>query len=834
MEHHHHHQSFPQLKLSLDQVRHSSYTRLDKSRQLSKMLNDPNTPSVAISMNHGIPGPNPPSADGSISRVSKETELLPVEDSRFTKMGSQPELVARKYHEKLSEVPQNDPKYAFNHFTMQFNSKALEKAYLLHQHDNMSLRSLYPALQIIASALVEVLSFENDSNDSLLTVNWSFGTILVLISFFTAFAVKKGNNNSWVILGRNVSRHSAYIIGTCLCEALLVCWTLIGVHFSLTDAGNMNLVNQCTSDLAFWKFALLLSTFLSIFLMRTPFLLNAILILISTVLVTIYEIYYAQMLGYGWCMSKKLLLTFCLLSGLALISFAEFAAKKQFARWIVTIDSLDLAKSDAVNANQAKRDFLSYIFHEIRVPLSAISIAVDLILQEQKDHSIPRGFQSPGVSSPPIDPMSIEGKEVDDESLVLMIKQQVDTVRHILDDVLSLQKIEEGKFVIEKAAFSVAKMLREVHWAYQKICEQKNVKISLEIAPSLESVEIVGDQYRLRQVLANFVSNALKFVPPQDGSVKIAATEVLGESGKMVEISVRDNGVGISVTDQQKLFKPYIQISAGELQKGRGTGLGLNISKHIIRLHDGNIGVRSLEKIGSKFFFQIPLIKRTSHLKTTNPTVNPPAPTIPSPTPSILSTLSEEKEGGFDQPPQLLPSMLSSTDSILSPGSVLREPLSPQSIEENFKRLKILVVEDNLPNAKLLKRMLNTWGVTVTQAGNGLEAVAKFAVSSVDSSPFDLVLMDKEMPVMQGDEAIRQIRGLGFQLPIVVLTGNGFEEEMENMMGAGADAFLTKPTNADQLKKTIQKYTMELAHETIVENRKTKKKRPDEERLVHV
>jgi signal transduction histidine kinase/ActR/RegA family two-component response regulator len=755
------------LKLPLNQD-NPSYTKIKKSWSFNQALDDPETPGMTFSLS-----PVEPSSQATSPTSAKSSGK------------SQPDLVARKYYEKLAEISQNqsDPKYAFNRITLQFRSRALEKAYLLHQHDHLSLRCLYPAVVIFISAMVELLSSEINSANGLTPFNWTFGTLLIGISLTTSWLVRNENHTrTWTVLGEKLTRHSVYLIGTSTSQVFLVSWMLIGVFYSLTDSLNASLVDQCTSNLAFWKFALLLSMFLSIFLMRTPFLLNSIIVSLATILVTIYEIYYAQILGYGWCMSKKLLMTFYLLSGLVLIYFAEFASKKQFAKWIITIDSLDLAKSEAVHANQAKRNFLSYIFHEIRVPLSAISIAVDLIMQEEKDGKTEPG--TPGET------------DAEDDSLVLMIRQQVDTVRHILDDVLSLQKIEEGKFAIEKAPFAISTMLREVHWAYEKICEQKNVKISLQIDPSLEGVQIVGDQYRLRQVLANFVSNALKFVPESEGSIKISTTEVTLATGKMIEISVRDNGVGISHDDQQKLFKPYIQISAGELQKGRGTGLGLNISKHIVRLHDGTIGVRSLEHVGSKFFFQIPLIKRENLSSVSIRSDSPQPPTSPTSSLPFMSNFEEELEGEHKD---------------LTPAPIHPEIRIevPEIVEDHFQRLRVLIVEDNTANAKLLKRMMITWGVTVTLASNGLDGVSKFGSSHPKNPPFDLVLMDKEMPVMQGDEAIRQIRALGFQLPIVVLTGNGFEEEMENMIEAGADAFLTKPTNAGELKATIHKLTLE-------------------------
>jgi signal transduction histidine kinase/CheY-like chemotaxis protein len=727
-----------------------------RSPTVSRILKDVSVPSVAIQAN----GPSAELSSVGGEQLSQKADIIDL---------------AKKYQRMTVDIDPNDSHCAINQFTLQYSSKALEKAYLLQQHDHMCLRSVFPAFQAVTLLLCDFLS---NSGGSRLRI--TLGILLIMVSFMGSLLIKKVKERL-VIRKMNVSKHDLYLGISFICQTILVVW-VIGTGHSFDHS------ITCSADSSRWEMEVLSTTFALIIFMKPPFIVTAGIHLVVFLAITVYGITMSQL-----CIRNRVLLYFYMFSGLLFLYLAEYSSKKQFVRWIVTVDSLEAAKQEAEVANQAKRDFLSYIFHEIRVPLSAISIAVDLLSGHQKKEV------DKAVDAPISEVKEVKGDTEEDESLVLMIRQQVDTVSHILDDVLSLQKIEEGKFVIEKSPFYISKMLAEVHWAYEKICSHKTMKIELEIAPELEGVEVIGDQYRLRQVLANFVSNALKFAPAVGGSVKIAAKEIRTSSGPMMEISVRDNGVGISVEDQQKLFRPYVQISAGELQKGRGTGLGLNISKHIIRLHEGSIGVRSLEKLGSKFFFQIPFVKSPSLKPMDSSGLD-----VDSPLMTLLSDLKEDVHRISAATPSQ--SSQSSTPSI--PSSL--------SVEERFKQLRILVVEDNLANSKLLKRMLTNWGVTVSQAFNGLEAVATFAMCHPDEPPFELVLMDKEMPVMHGDEAIKQIRSLGHKMPIVVLSGNGFEEEKKNMMECGADAFLTKPTNADQLKETIQKFTMETPLESLL------------------
>jgi signal transduction histidine kinase/CheY-like chemotaxis protein len=745
-----------------------------KSPTLSRILNDSTIPSIAIHTGGG-----------------KESSCSTVYSENHSPKPCAFDLV-NKYDRMSHEINSDDPKCAMNHITLQFSSKAMEIAYLQHQHDHKSLRSLFPACQALVLLFIDLVL----AKKTVATFRWGLGSTIILLSVIGSIFIKTRKERFHLFRSCFLSEHDIYLFVSCSCEIVLLLWVVWTAHRYETSGSTSS--ETCALSWSYWQMEVFSTAFFSIIFMKPPFILTVIIHVLVLLAVTSRGFRMPE--GIAWCISNKVLIYFYLASSLTFLYLAELSNKRHFARWIMTIDSLDVAKSEAENANRAKRDFLSYIFHEIRVPLSAISIAVDLLAQQKATYVSTEAIQDK-------EPEKEEG-----ESLVLMIRQQVDTVRHILDDVLSLQKIEEGKFGVEKAPFCISKMLTEVHWAYEKICSQNNVKISLEIPADLVDVKVNGDQYRLRQVLANFVSNALKFAPSVGGSVKIAAQEVKTMSGTMLEISVRDNGVGISIEDQQKLFRPYVQISAGELQKGRGTGLGLNISKHIIRLHEGTIGVRSLEKLGSKFFFQIPFV-RVRVPSIPKPQVSPPALDASQP----ISITSETKED-LDKTMSSIPDQSQTSHSAQVSAST--------NVEDKLKLLRVLVVEDNAANSKLLKRMLTTWGVTVTQAFNGLEAVAIVAMCHPNDPPFDLILMDKEMPIMQGDEAIRQIRSLGFKLPIVVLSGNGFEEEKENMMQCGADAFLTKPVSAAELKTGIQKYAIETPLELLIERRKGRQSPP--------
>jgi two-component system sensor histidine kinase BarA len=247
------------------------------------------------------------------------------------------------------------------------------------------------------------------------------------------------------------------------------------------------------------------------------------------------------------------------------------------------------ALTEEQRANDARRAFLKYIFHEVRTPLNSLTMGIEL-LQRSDDL-----------------------KGTDRESL-LMMKGASDFMCDTLNDVLSLQKIEEGKLELEMNPFSLEETITKVFFTFSGSAMSKGIRLVKLVAEDVPR-SLIGDRYRVEHTISNLVSNAVKFSSHNSIVRVLAEVESIGskkagfEDGQppaLVKVSVQDQGPGISEENQKKLFKNYVQIRPGQLQQGQGSGLGLSLCKQIVTLHGGTIGVSSVEGQGSTFFFSIP------------------------------------------------------------------------------------------------------------------------------------------------------------------------------------------------------------------------------------
>ena len=315
----------------------------------------------------------------------------------------------------------------------------------------------------------------------------------------------------------------------------------------------------------------------------------------------------------------------------------------------------------------------------------------------------------------------------------------------ILNDVLDHSKIEAGKLVLQLSPMSLHALANSVIALFRANAESKGLSLTLDLDPEVENW-VVGDSQRLKQVLLNLVGNAIKFT--EHGRVVLRLTAVPAPAGRVrVAFEINDTGIGMARESVADLFQPFHQIDATRSRRRGGTGLGLAISQRIVQAMGGEISVKTQQGKGSRFHFELSL-----------------------------------EPDRTDDHTQLVDSAMGGLDSTV--------PLHG----------KVLVVEDNEVNRMIARDVLQSLGLTVLEACDGEQALAVIA-----RQPVDLVLMDCQMPVMDGYAATLELRRrearLGLpRLPVLALTADAFEEDAQRSREAGMDAHLAKPYTREQLR----------------------------------
>ena len=320
----------------------------------------------------------------------------------------------------------------------------------------------------------------------------------------------------------------------------------------------------------------------------------------------------------------------------------------------------------------------------------------------------------------------------------------------LINDLLDLSKIEAGKLNIEYADFDLRQTLDEVVQEQAVKAREKQIVLELVIDDDVPDA-LIGDSLRLRQIVLNLIGNAIKFTPVQ-GKVSTRAKIIAYEGDKpRVGFSVTDTGIGIPPDKVGALFARYAQADASTARKYGGTGLGLSICKSLVELMDGHIGVTSEAGNGSVFSFDLPF----------------------------------------------------KLQAVSAKPAVVAESLP--AVDTDVTGMRVLVAEDNEHNQLLIELLLKKQGVQSVMVSNGAEAI-----ENLGQNGYDLVLMDLEMPVMGGFEAVAAIREAekksGTRVSIVALSAHSPEEQREPCMAAGMDDYLMKPIDVKALRVLLQRF----------------------------
>jgi PAS domain S-box-containing protein len=320
-----------------------------------------------------------------------------------------------------------------------------------------------------------------------------------------------------------------------------------------------------------------------------------------------------------------------------------------------------------------------------------------------------------------------------------------DALLQLVNDILDLSKIEVGKLTLERMPFHLETLVKDTAAVVSPMAISRKLELRLLFEEGLPDT-VLGDPQRMRQVLLNLLSNAVKFT--EAGSVTLGLAVVGGTPDNVdLQFVVKDTGIGISPQVQQSIFEPFTQADSSTTRRYGGTGLGLAICRRLITLMGGKLELDSEPGRGSTFVFQVsfPVVARSAA---------PPRP-------------------------------------------------AQDRIQVSRKRLHILLVEDNVVNQKVATRLLERMGHRIDIAPDGRQAVA-----AVQVVPYDLVLMDCQMPIMDGYAATQAIRSLnlGRHLPIVAMTAHAMPEDRRRCLDAGMDEYLAKPISADKLYDLLENF----------------------------
>ncbi len=403
-----------------------------------------------------------------------------------------------------------------------------------------------------------------------------------------------------------------------------------------------------------------------------------------------------------------------------------FDSQKKATALLVTFQDVTLQKRNeelkreieiAENTAAIREQFLANMSHEIRTPMTGIMGMIDFLAntklnKKQKDY-------------------------------VDTLKESSENMLNIINDILVTSKIDKGQVEIKPYKFQIPKTIESVYKLYRENAKSKNLEFTLEISNDIPK-EIVADENRIKQIISNLISNAIKYT--DKGSIAVEAKSIKDrKNNPFVLISVKDTGIGIPKKEQPYIFTKYNRINLSMIREKEGLGLGLVISYELAKLMGGALEFESYENKGSSFYLSIPV-----------------------------------KENGKTKK---------------------EEPAPPETIEGQPVKInaRILLAEDKFVNQKVVSIMLQNLGCEVILANNGQEALDKF-----EENPPDIVLMDIQMPIMDGITAMQELRKKHTNLPpIIAVSANALEGDAKKYINSGMDDYISKPIIGNILEKKL-------------------------------
>ncbi len=385
--------------------------------------------------------------------------------------------------------------------------------------------------------------------------------------------------------------------------------------------------------------------------------------------------------------------------------------------------ALENSKEEAERLARTKELFMANMSHEIRTPVTAISGFTEQLLHESFDENTTHSLK--------------------------IIKSSSDHLLKIIDDILDFSKLQTNKLVLEKVHFSINQILAEVYSLFERQARQNNTQLSYSLDPATPPA-LLGDPYRLKQIIINLVGNSVKFT--KDGTVTFAVRSVEKQGNELdLIMEFADTGIGIDESKINLVFEDFTQAEMSTTRKYGGTGLGLSIVKKLIQLQNGTIDFKSKKNQGTKIVCHIPFLK------------------------------GDEKQ-------------------------VKKDYRLPVSVPEELTKLKILIVDDEEYNRLLFKKILERWKIKCNEVVSGMEAL-----EVLKEERYDLLFMDMRMPGIDGLKTTQFIRDemriSESEMPVVFVSAAPLNEDWQKYKRAGMNAFLQKPFSEEMLLTTILSVT---------------------------